>query len=47
MGLIWGRQVPGRPHVGPMNFDIWGDMTTGQLQSDKLDYLTYAYNGCL
>ena len=29
MGPIWGRQVPGGPHVGPMNFaicdgiDIW------------------------
>ena len=20
---IWGRQVPGGPHVGPMNFAIW------------------------
>ena len=24
MGPIWGRQDPGRPHVGPMNFAIWG-----------------------
>ena len=23
MGTIWGRQVPGGPHVGPMNFAIW------------------------
>ena len=23
MGPIWGRQDPGGPHVGPMNFDIW------------------------
>ena len=23
MGLIWGRQDPGGPHVGPMNFTIW------------------------
>ena len=22
MGLIWGRQGPGGPHVGPMNFAI-------------------------
>ena len=22
MGLIWGRQDPGGPHVGPMNFAI-------------------------
>ena len=24
MGPIWGRQEPGEPHVGPMNFAIWG-----------------------
>ena len=23
MGPIWGRQDPGGPHVGPMNFVIW------------------------
>ena len=23
MGAIWGRQDPGGPHVGPMNFAIW------------------------
>ena len=23
IGLIWGRQDPGGPHVGPMNFAIW------------------------
>ena len=23
MGTIWGRQDPGGPHVGPMNFAIW------------------------
>ena len=23
MGPIWGRQDPGGPHVGPMNFSIW------------------------
>ena len=22
-GPIWGRQVPGGPHAGPMNFTIW------------------------
>ena len=25
MGPIWGRQDPGGPHVGPMNFSIWDD----------------------
>ena len=24
MGPRWGRQEPGGPHVGPMNFAIWG-----------------------
>ena len=24
MGPIWGRQDPGGPHVGPMNFAVWG-----------------------
>ena len=24
MGPIWGRQDPDVPHVGPMNFAIWG-----------------------
>ena len=24
MGLIWGRQDQGGPHVGPMNLAIWG-----------------------
>ena len=28
MGPIWGRQDPGGPHVGPMNFAIWGDEKT-------------------
>ena len=23
MGLTWGRQDPGGPHVGPMNLTIW------------------------
>ena len=26
MGPIWGRQDPGGPHVGPMNFAIWAVM---------------------
>ena len=25
MGPIWGRQDPGGPHVGPMDFAIWED----------------------
>ena len=26
MGPTWGRHDPGGPHVGPMNFAIWGTM---------------------
>ena len=26
IGPIWGRQDPGGPHVGPMNFAIWDVM---------------------
>ena len=25
MGPIWGRQDPGGPHIGPMNFAVWVD----------------------
>ena len=28
MGPIWGRQDPGGPHVGPMNFAIWAVVKT-------------------
>ena len=27
MGPIWGRQDPGGPHDGPMNFAIWEAIT--------------------
>ena len=27
MGPIWGRQGPGGPHVGPINFAIWRPLT--------------------
>ena len=30
MGPIWGRQDPGGPHVGPMNFAIWASCCTIQ-----------------
>ena len=29
MGPIWGRQDPGGPHVGPMNFAIWDVVVAG------------------
>ena len=30
MGPIWGRQDPGGPHVGPLNFAIWGHKLSKQ-----------------
>ena len=33
MGPIWGQQVPGGPHVGPMNFTIW-DFYIGNVKFD-------------
>ena len=29
MGPICGRQDPGGPHVGPMNFAVWGPFVKG------------------
>ena len=34
MGPIWGRQVPGGPHVGPMNVAILG------IQLDDFFYIS-------
>ena len=31
MEPIWGRQDPGGPHVGPMNFATWGEQFVGKL----------------
>ena len=36
IGLIWSRQDPGGPHVGPMNFVIWVELT--KRPSIKLDH---------
>ena len=43
MGPIWGRQGPGGPHVGPMNFAIW-DGSTGMCRSELQNEL---YDGSL
>ena len=37
MGPIWGRQDPGGPHVGLMNFAIWGALVF---------YFMLAYKSC-
>ena len=45
---IWGRQNPGGPHVGPMNFAIWGVFEIylimpqpGRSWQDSLSFLSY------
>ena len=35
MGPIWGRQDPGGPHVGPMNFAIWDIMQWTSQPADR------------
>ena len=34
MGPIWGRQDPGGPHVGPMNFATWDTFKYISLNED-------------
>ena len=46
MGPIWGRQDPGGPHVGPMNFAIW-DMQSEiliQYTCCTMDTITMLYD---
>ena len=33
MGSIWGRQDPGGPHAGPMNFAIWEPIVKMELET--------------
>ena len=42
VGPIWGRQDPGGPQVGPMNFAIWditGQASTGPLSTHSAPLL--------
>ena len=36
MGPIWGRQDPGGPHVGSMNFAIWDKLLVKWIRSHLL-----------
>ena len=36
MGPTWGRQDPGEPHVGPINFAIWGEAVLDDLDSSAV-----------
>ena len=38
MGPIWGRQDPGGPHVGPMNFAIWVNLKLTMLLKRSQKY---------
>ena len=38
MGPIWGRQDPGGPHVGPMEFAIWEELNAVYLRFKFLWY---------
>ena len=41
MGPIWGRQDPGVPHVGLMNFAIWGHVS-----SEFKVWLKFYFSNC-
>ena len=43
MGLTWGRQDPGGPHVGLMNLVIRGDMETAIISIMKPPLLVIEY----
>ena len=51
MGPIWGRQDPGGPHIGPMNFAIWdsihGEFTTRNRVCRIYDALDFIVTGFL
>ena len=40
-GPIWGRQDPGGPHVGPMNFAIWDVAQWGYLKLHEAQYADF------
>ena len=53
MGPIWGRQDPGGPHVGPMNFAIWdaygwpGEANNQDIKMHKIDQTLQEYSETL
>ena len=38
MGVIWGRQDPGGPHVGLKNFAIWINIVLGLFWDISITY---------
>ena len=49
MGPIWGRQGPGGPHVGPMNFAVWVGSTHPntllETNAQTIDWWVFAHKG--
>ena len=45
MGPIWGRQDPGGPRVGPMNFAIWVKMSFYQCRKSRCGDNTVVRSG--
>ena len=43
-GPIWGRQDPGGPHVGPMNFAIWGSWYNSEVLIQRRAKRSYEFN---
>ena len=43
MGPIWGRQDPGGPHVGPMNFAIWDTKLAANYPSQWVNLNAYEH----
>ena len=41
MGPIWGRQDPGGPHVGHMNFAIWDMLNQEQFKVFVMKHLIH------
>ena len=41
MGPIWGRQDPGGPHVGPMNFAIWAAIEVRTWINNCIPYVVW------
>ena len=44
MGPTWGRQDPGWPHVGPMNFAIWDVCIIRSILLATLDTVQFHYS---
>ena len=46
MGPIWGRQDPGGPHIGPMDFAIWVDKIMYYISIQFKAHTAYTHQSC-